>query len=148
MRKELFIAVVLGLTVGLIVTYGVYTANQALSKKDTVKVTNVNSLSPSPINDEEPVLTLSVSSPQDGIVVGEPDIKIEGTTLPNAIVTFVTDEAELIAEADENGVFVQQITLIKGANTIEVSATDFNTMSPKKIIQLVYSTEVDTIKQN
>jgi len=147
MRKEIFVAIILGLTVGLVVTYGVYTANQALSQKQNAVINNAaNSINPTPVNDQEPALTLSVSNPEDGIVVSEPDIKVGGTTLPKAIVTIITDSDEIIVEADENGVFQEEIALVKGANTIEITATDLVSTSPTKTIQLVYSTEIDTIK--
>jgi len=145
MRKEIFLAVIFGLMVGLIVTYGIYTANQALSQKQKTNSSLSNSLTPSPFNEIEPELTLSVSSPLDGVVVSEPEITVEGTTLPNAIVSIITDENEFIIEADENGIFQQSVELVKGANTIKVNSTDFNTSSPSKTIELVYSTEVDAI---
>lgn len=145
MRKEIFLAVIFGLMVGLIVTYGIYTANQALSQKQKTNSSLSNSLTPSPFNEIEPELILSVSSPLDGVVVSEPEITVEGTTLPNAIVSIITDENEFIIEADENGIFQQSVELVKGANTIKVNSTDFNTSSPSKTIELVYSTEVDAI---
>ncbi|PIP53031.1 hypothetical protein COX08_03210 [Candidatus Beckwithbacteria bacterium CG23_combo_of_CG06-09_8_20_14_all_34_8] len=145
MRKEIFFAVIFGLIVGLVVTYGIYTANQALSQKQKSNPNLTNSLTPSPLNDTEPELTLSVSSPQDGIVVSDPEVKVEGTTLPNAMVAIITDDNDLIVQADENGVFQQSMELIKGANTIKITVTDFNTTSLTKVIELVYSTEVDAI---
>jgi len=147
MRKEIIIAILLGLIVGLVVTYGVYTANQAISKKQKPATANDAVLESTPSNEKKVELTLSISSPQDGIVVSEPDIKVAGATLPNALVIILTDNEEFIVEADDNGVFQQEITLVKGANTIEITASDLVTTSLTETIQLVYSTEVNALEE-
>lgn len=143
MRKEIIFALIIGLTIGLIVTYGVYTANKAISQRQK-GVTANSTLLPNPTASAEPLMSLSISNPQDGIVTSEATTKIEGVTLPEAVVTILTEDNQYIVEADENGVFQQEVDLVKGANTLEISATDLNTITQQKTIQIVYSTEVDS----
>ena len=141
MKKEIIIAIVLGLIMGLFVTYGVYTANQAISNQNTTRpqTTTIPTPTPQPIQE----LQISVATPEDNIVVNQEEIVVSGITRTNVIVAIITEEEEFLVESGNDGNFSKTITLIKGANTITVQASDTNQISDPKIIHVVYSDQFD-----
>ena len=140
-RKEVVFAIFVGILFGLVVTYGIYRANQALSSRQKGKET-ANVL-PTPTAVPEAAIELKIATPEDNVVVTDAQIVLQGKTAPNAIVTILAEDSELIVSADDDGVFSQKINLIKGANIIEVQATDLNQVSDTKVLRLVYSTEIE-----
>lgn len=141
MRKEIFIAVLIGLGLGLIVTYGVYTANNAISNKNTTKPQTTTIPTPTPIPVQK--LQISVATPEDNIVVTEPEIIISGLTRTNVIVAIILDNNQYLVESGNDGSFSKEIELEKGTNTIKVSASDTNQISQTKTLHIVYSTELE-----
>jgi len=65
-------------------------------------------------------ISLTVTSPKDGDVLGSTNAVIKGKTTPSADV-FVNDQS---GKADTNGNFLISIGLDEGANLIVVSAND------------------------
>ena len=68
MRKEIVIAICVGFVIGLIITFGIYTANRALKQKSQpaaeLSKTEVSSSSPA-----APRLILEISEPEINLVV-------------------------------------------------------------------------------
>ncbi|MGI5827495.1 MAG: hypothetical protein ACOX6V_00570 [Patescibacteria group bacterium] len=142
MRKEIFTAIIVGILLGLVVTYGIYIANSTLIEKArgiNPKTTTIPTPTPSP----EASVTLTLTQPESNIVVDKPTIAIEGRTIPEAVITIVSENDEVITESDETGFFSYKIELVKGANTIEVTASDGVKLSETKSIDLVYSTNIE-----
>jgi glucodextranase-like protein len=142
MRKEILIAIFLGITFGGIITYGIYIANDSISNKVqglNPKTTTI----PIPSATPEPKISLTINSPESDIVTDQATIPIEGNTNSEAIVAIITDNNEYLVEADTNGFFSQKISLVKGVNSIKVNASDTNQLSETQIINLVYTTELD-----
>jgi hypothetical protein len=142
MRKEVFIAIILGATIGGIVTYGVYRANQALINKATGNNPQLLDL-PSPPPITEANIDLNIISPQNSTVTDQDIISIEGKSIENAIIAISTDTQDFIIETDKNGLFNQEVELVKGANTIKVTASDGAKLSPQQSLNIVYSTNLD-----
>ena len=87
MRKEIIIALFFGITVGLIVAFGAWRANNAIvsepstsSSKDNINTPDTNNSSIS-INTGE----LTIAEPQDLDVITTDSIKVTGITNPNSI---------------------------------------------------------------
>lgn len=142
MRKEIFIAVFIGIILGSIVTYGIYTANKAIINKATGKSregTQIPTPTPTPTTN----IILEITDPQPDIVTNESKIVIKGRSIENAIITITTDIEDFLVEADTQGLFSQEIALIKGANTINITASDGNKLSQTEVINLVYSTQLE-----
>ena len=142
MRKEILIAIFLGIIFGGIITYGIYIANNSISNKVqglNPKTTTI----PIPSTTPEPKINLMVNSPETDIVTDQATILIEGSTNPEAIVAIITDSNEYLIEADANGFFSQKVTLVKGVNSIKINASDTNQLSETQIINLVYTTELN-----
>lgn len=142
MKKEVFLAIIIGFALGLVITYGVWTANKTLKetapKKEEVLPKEEVQLSPSP--SPAAPLSLILNSPEDNFLSNNEKLTVSGKTAPGATVAVVYQEGEKVIEADEEGNFQTEITLVGGANEITVSAYDENGNETSKTLTVVYST--------
>lgn len=122
MKKEVLFAIFLGLGLGLIVTFGIYTArNVILHRSDEVELTPTATPGTAPTD-----ASLSVFSPLDESVQFDNKAKVTGTTYPNAHVIIFVNNAAQITTADGSGNFSIDITLNAGPNVVTVRALDNN----------------------
>ncbi len=143
MKKEILIAIVIGFVLGLVITFGIWTANKSLQQNNKTQKTEVSETQPivtetSPT--EEGQIPLTISSPADNSLVDQEEIEIVGKTKAGATVVILYEEGEEVFQADEQGEFSQEITLVGGANEIKITAFDEEGNEANKILNLVYST--------
>lgn len=139
MKKEVLIAIVIGFALGLVITFGIWTANQALKKPavEEIPPSEVETaLTPTPM----PEFSLLITSPEDNSISSKTSIEVNGQTIPSAIVVILYQEGEKILEADGNGNFSTEITLAGGENEITISAYDQEDNEISKTLTVVYST--------
>lgn len=117
MKKEVIISVLIGLSLGLIITYGVYRFRSSLTEKPT---TTLDLVSTSPSPELEVASIISLHNPQEGSVVTEPKLTVTGSTLPDAYVVLFVNDEESVSNSDGAGNFSFQATLTKGANILRV----------------------------
>lgn len=145
MRKEILLAILFGTTIGGIITYGIYRANQALINKATGNNPQLLALpSPAPLIDTE--IELTIIKPENNIITNKDSITLQGKSIENAIILISSEQEDFILETDINGVFTKEIELIKGSNTIKITASDGTKLSPETSIDIVYSTDIDLDK--
>lgn len=120
MKKEVLIAIFVGLSMGLIITFGVYRVRNSITQKPT----------PDFIEDaqnDQAVATptvLALHSPEDGTIQTEKELTVTGTTIANSyIVVFVNDE-DYISTSDESGNFTIKVELEDNENIIRVHVID------------------------
>jgi len=123
MRKEVILAVIIGIILGGVILYGINLANST-SKPDTEDQntendTQVNPTSPSNLQDQ-----ISITSPQKNAVVTEEKITLKGSTKPNLNIAIISENDDLLVISDENGGFSSEINLISGENLITVTAVN------------------------
>ena len=141
MRKEVLIAIIIGFALGLVITFGVWTANRAIKEtapqeEGPAEEVKVEEPTPTPI----PQFSLTITTPKDNSISNEEGVEVSGKTTPQAIVVILYQEGEKILEADEKGEFSTEITLAGGANEIEISAHDQEGNETTQILTVVYST--------
>lgn len=137
MRKEVLIAIIIGFGLGLIITFGIWTANKALRETaPTVTVPTEEVEEPTPA----PTLELIVTSPEDNTISEEEMIEVSGQTIPNAIIAIIYPDGEKLLEADEDGSFSTEISLIGGDNEIKISAFNEEGDEVSKTLTVVFST--------
>ena len=136
MRKEIIIAIIIGFGLGLVITFGIWTANRALKEAPPEEEV------PAPVEEITPVPTfsLTINEPQDSSISSEEKITISGTTASEAVVVILYQEGEKILEADQDGNFETEITLAGGANEVKVSAYDSEGNEASQTLTIVYST--------
>ncbi len=123
MTKEMVLAIVIGLTVGLLLTYGFYRARvMVIGPVSTPTTQSSNSPLPSP----SAVGTLVLINPEDEAVLTEKTLTIAGTTLANAQVVIFVNNEESLTTADTSGNFSTERQLVSGSNVITVHSIDEN----------------------
>jgi len=137
MRKEVLIAIIIGFGLGLVITFGIWTANKALKEigPTTAPIEEVE-VTPTPT----PTLELVITSPENNTISEEEIIEVSGQTIPNAIIAITYPEGEKLFEADEDGSFSTEISLIGGDNLIEISAFNDEGDEATKTLTVVFST--------
>lgn len=140
MRKEIVFAIIIGLALGLLITFGIYIANRALKKKSQPEtITTTPTPSPTVL---APEISLEISEPDDDRLFSKADITVSGKTNKEAVVTILTEDDEYFTQADEDGLFSTKISLIKGANSLKVVATDLLGNQDEKELTVVYTTKL------
>jgi len=123
MRKEIIIAIVAGIGVGLI--------NSAISvntplKPKTNAVTNTTT-------------GLTLITPNDNQVVAESEIEITGATNPNSIVVVSTQNDNYVMQANKDGSFTTNASLKAGINQILITSFNQENQKTSKLINVIYS---------
>lgn len=124
MKKEMLLAVLIGLIVGLILTYGFYRARNFGINQRNPELTETATTSNSPIPSSNS--SLVIISPEDELVVAEKKITVAGTTSPNSQVVIFVNNEESLTTADSSGNFSTERTLQAGGNIITVHALNEN----------------------
>lgn len=140
MKKEVIIAIISGLVLGLIITLGIYTANKSLSKlKTQKKIDEQTENLPSPTLAQANKL-LSITSAEPFDLINQSDLTLSGVAWPDAIVALMSETNNRLTQADSEGVFAFQFDLINGFNEITIIATDETGETQTESLILTYST--------
>lgn len=131
MKKEAIIAVLVGLSLGLFITYGVYKARTSVSRESRSTDLTLSSLS-----DQTPSGELVVNTPSNESIQNENTTTVSGTTMANSFVVVFVGEEETITAADASGNFSVEVELEDGSNVITVMVIneDGQTFSVEKIV--------------
>jgi len=140
MKKEVLIAILSGLILGLIVTAGIYTANKSIEQQKIKKSANeqTSPVPSSPANNADKQLTITSHQPFD--LIDQSEVTIAGIAWPQAVVALMTENDNQLVTADNEGVFSFTTNLIKGFNEITVVATDNENNTQTTNLTLTYST--------
>jgi len=69
-------------------------------------------------------LTLSISEPQDGVVVSTGEVVVSGRAAFGSVVVIVSSMEQVTSEVDAAGTFTSTVKLAPGMNTLSIVATD------------------------
>lgn len=142
MRKEVLVAIIIGFGLGLVITFGIWTANKALKDASTDSMET-----PAPLEEEietalipTPTLELLITSPENNTISEKETIEVVGQTAVKAIISIIYPDGEKLLEADEDGNFSTEISLVGGDNQIKISAFNNKGDEASKVLTIVYST--------
>jgi hypothetical protein len=138
-KKEVLIAIIIGFGLGLVITFGIWSANRAL-KQPTEETSIEEPLAATPTPEAQEPLSLNITSPQENDFINEEKTTVSGETISGAIVVVLYDEGEKILQADSEGQFETEIPLQGGVNEIKITAYNQNGNQVEKILTVVYST--------
>ncbi|OGJ38299.1 MAG: hypothetical protein A2383_03510 [Candidatus Pacebacteria bacterium RIFOXYB1_FULL_39_46] len=144
MKKETIIAVLIGLSLGLFITYGVYQARTNISRRSNEPKLAMTE----PTEDFAGELILN--SPLDESVQTDDSVIVSGTTLPNSFVVIFVGNEETITTSDNSGNFSVEVSLEEGPNiiTVYVIDEDGQTLSVEKTVTTSDETfEEDTVSE-
>lgn len=146
MKKEVLVAIISGLILGLIVTFGIFTANRSLEKQKQQSQTEA---SESPAASDTLInKSLTIIYPYPNALVDQPDLEISGIAWPNAVIAIITEDDEIILTANQEGAFVHSIKLIKGFNELTIIAADEVNESHSQNLIVTYSTEIIELSES
>ena len=139
-RKEITVAVIIGLLIGLVIVGGVMRARMAIesiSSPSPSKSTSVNLKNKTPETSQKLFLDIETS---DNLVVNKNTIEITGKTLPGTYVVILGEKGEYIIVPSEVGVFTEEVALVSGANTIKIDSYLEDGSKVEKVLTIVYTT--------
>lgn len=150
MKKEVFLAISIGFVLGLVITFGIWTANKSLknlpqaqaSPTPTLTDSSTPDSTPAPKNDtpSSETLPLTVSAPMDEALVTKSTITVTGKTSPNAAVSMTYESGEQVVEADASGNFTAEVKLEGGYNLILLTAYTKSGESKSLSLTVTYTT--------
>lgn len=141
MRKELVWASIIGISLGLIIAFGVWRMSSSFKSKNPAALV---SPTPSPIPGE---FKITLDKPENGDVLTENSVSVSGITKALTWITVSGENGDYILQADEQGVFTQNTDLIGGVNQIKVTAFDENANESIEKVLVVYSSSFQ-VKSN
>lgn len=131
MKKEAIIAVLIGLFLGLFITYGVYKARTSVSKESSTTNLAISSLGEQTSGGE-----LVVNNPLNESVQNEDTVSVSGTTAAQSFVVIFVGTEETITTSDASGNFSVEVELEDGSNIITVTVIneDGQSFSVERIV--------------
>ena len=152
MKKEVILAIAIGFALGLVITFGIWTANKSLASLDTNTPTPTPTLitisgTPQPTA-VQPTATqvtsnslLTITAPEDELLTNKNSVTVTGKATAGASVTIAYENnKQQIVVADASGNFTANVDLIAGYNIISVTAFDANGNESNQTITVTYST--------
>lgn len=135
MRKEVILAIILGVFLGGVIIFGISLANKSVTNTTTTP-------SPAQISPEQKldVATLQLTYPEDNDVIFQDTVLLTGKTIANAWVAIIWPEGESIIQANQSGNWEQEIELIGGQNIIEITSTNGAEFQESLQFSLIYTT--------
>ena len=135
MKKEVLIAIIVGFSLGLIITFGIYRAQKSLKERAESKNTDQNTTQ----IEGTANISLSITQPEDGSITDEDTITIGGISKKNALITIISSEDHQATQADELGNFSVEFSLDAGENQIHITSFSDDDTKQEKTISVVYS---------
>lgn len=133
MRKELIWVAVIGVTIGLVVAFGIYRINSSIKSR-------LPSLGSTPIPKENnSEFTITLDKPENGDVLTQGSVNVSGITKPLAWITVSGEAGDYIIQSDEKGIFGQDVSLTGGVNQIKLTAFDPEGSESTEKVLVVYS---------
>lgn len=143
MRKEILLAIVVGVVFGLGVTFAVYTLRQKLFRNttpDTIEQSKQQTAGTGAT--PTPQTSLVIKKPVQDLATDQETQQIVGRAQPNSIVVALAADDEFITTADQDGDFALEVALVLGGNKITVVATTPEGSQESTILNVVYAPDL------
>jgi hypothetical protein len=137
MRKEVIIAILIGFTIGIIVTFGIKIAQQSLDRRHESR--NSPELDSQRALAMESAHTLSVTTPLAHTIHRQDSVEITGITTPGSFISLVTSKSEAVAMADKLGNFNGVVDIALGANIVTINSFNQTGELASKSLEIIYS---------
>lgn len=135
MRKELILAIVAGSFLGLVIAFGIWRANIALSPRKGLES------SPTPVPSSPSDFKITLAKPKNNQVITEAPTIISGVTKQDSYVVVSSEDLDYVTKTDNSAQFEVKTDLNGGANQIKIVAFDSLGGSTQTNLLLVYSSE-------
>lgn len=141
MRKEILLAVFVGITLGLMITFGIYQNSENAKtgqNSDTDQLIN-NPISTESAATQDPQLV--ISSPEEELLTNEEELIVSGNGNPNSFVVIMVNDVETISNTDGSGNFSIKVKLNPGGNLIEINSIDEDGKQVTKQRTVIYESK-------
>lgn len=139
-KKEVTLAIIIGLLLAVLITGGILRARSALKTiQNNTSETTSNGKSNTEKNKLNNELFLDLAT-VDNYVTDSPTLTLAGKTNPKTYIAIAGEKSEYLIVPSETGSFSQEIALIKGANLIKVTVFQENGAKLEKTLNVVYTT--------
>lgn len=141
MRKELIIAIISGILIGVIVAFGFWRANTALKTEST----DSQDESASSQKQEQAMdrTQLTIAQPEGNDVIIESPIMVSGIAKPETTLIISGENEDYIVKTSSDGSFEQEVDLAGGVNDIILAYSEKENEIQNKTLRVVYSTEFE-----
>lgn len=142
MRKEILLAIIVGVIVGLGLTFGLYLLRQRLSDSSTARtIEESRGGKTSETQSDEQIATQSLvlQLPEPDTFSETAEIRVVGRAIPNSYIVTLVGPQEFITTADADGDFSKTITLQAGGNRVTVVATSPDGVQETVVRSVVFS---------
>ncbi len=143
MHKETFIAVLIGLSLGLALTFSIYQWQKASKRSTNITPPDAEQVTDNATNQPDSTQTIIVNQPVDGSIVTETALTISGSGPSNAYLVGFVGNQETIGNIDANGKFEISVELKPGVNFLTLIATENTGQSYKNELIVVYEPKVE-----
>lgn len=139
-RKEVTLAIVIGLVIALIIAGGIYRAKTAIEKFDptTLIPQKMKNNDKKPDANNEQKLFVELDTP-DNLVTDQIKFTIAGKTVPGTYIAITTESTDYLIVPSDTGSFSQEVTLIKGANLLTVTVYTSTGEKVEESLSVVYT---------
>ena len=141
MRKEILLAVFVGITLGLMITFGIYQNSENAKtgqNSDTDQLIN-NPISTESAATQDPQLV--ISSPEEELLTNEEELIVSGNGNPNSFVVIMVNDVETISNTDGSGNFSIKVKLNPSGNLIEINSIDEDGKQVTKQRTVIYESK-------
>ena len=139
MRKEILIAIVLGIFVGIIVAFGVWRANTAF-KGNASKSVQVSQNENEDASDPQ-TLNITVANPENYDVLVSSPVTASGIATQGTWVVISSETEDFITQTNGTGAFEQNIEPVGGINQLIFAAFNEEGQGVRQALTIVFSTE-------
>lgn len=138
MKKELFLAILIGLVVGLVIVFGVYRTKTVFTPKNDNPILTE---SPSPEASADIISNLVIHSPLNESIQNKEEVTIAGSTNNNEFIVIMVNEVDFVTTSDESGNFSISATLEPGSNIIEINSITEDGKITTEELTVIYTTQ-------
>lgn len=124
MRKEVILAVIIGVLLGGVILYGINLANTSSKANSQDPQTEEKRGKTTPTPSKKTDSQISVTFPLNNSVVTEAQLSLKGSTKPNSNIAIITESDDILTVSDNVGNFASIINLISGENAINITLVD------------------------
>lgn len=139
MKKEVILAICIGLLIGGIITFGMYRAKLAVDSASPAPEF-VPLVTPQPTPSSPTVAQITLKEPKDEMLVRNSTVRVTGITTPQSVVVIFQGDLEIITSADQEGNFSTTITLNPGGNILVIRSIADDGTVQETTRTLVFST--------
>lgn len=141
MRKEFIIAIIFGISIGVIVAFGIWRANTALKSDDFILLSEDDQIQNEAVSENGAQLT--IIRPEENDVITSSPVTVSGITKPTTVLIISAENKDYIVKTDEDGSFEQDVDLVGGVNEILFAHQENGDTTLTKSLKLIYSTEFE-----